>query len=147
MTDIGQTDSTSRRIIRACALTMVFLILGLVIFLWLRHGYLKEYKGIEGEIDRLQMALYTVGGSALVAVIGTLCAKACFPNEAARPRGVWACPLAAAALSLALMALAYVHLGVWPVGEKSILMVDMHHQYAPLMSELRHMLIEGADFS
>ena len=145
MTDIQHTDNTSRRIIRACALTMVFLALGLVVFLWLRHGFLKEYEGVQ--VNTLQMALYTVGGSALVALIGTLCVKACLPTGETRPRGVWACPLAAAGLGLAVMALAYVHLGVWPVGDKSILMVDMHHQYAPLMSELRHMLIEGADFT
>ena len=145
MTDIEHTEVTSRRIIRACALTMTFLMLGLVVFLWLRHGYLKEYEGVQ--MNTLQMALYTVGGSALIAALGTLYAKACFPFGESRPRSVWACPLAAAGLGLALMALAYVHLGVWPVGDKSILMVDMHHQYAPLMSELRHMLIEGADFS
>ncbi len=145
MTDIQRTDNTSRRIIRACALTMAFLLLGLVLFLWLRHGFLQDNKGLE--INRLQMALYTVGGSALVAAIGTLCVKACMPDAESRPREWWACPLAAAGLSLAVMALAYVHLGVWPVGDKSILMVDMHHQYAPLMSELRHMLLEGAGFT
>ncbi len=147
MTGIQRTDNTSRCIIRACSLAMVFLALGLVVFLWLRHAFLQENGGVEGQVNTLQMALYTVGGSALVAAIGALCVKACLPMEESHPRGVWACPLAAAGLSLALMALAYVHLGVWPVGDKSILMVDMHHQYAPLMSELRHMLIEGADFT
>lgn len=147
MTDIQRTDRSSRRIIRACALTMVFLALGLVVFLWLRHAFLQENGGVEGQVNTLQMALYTVGGSALVALIGTLCVKACLPTGETRPRGVWACPLAAAGLGLALMSLAYVWLGVWPVGEKSILMVDMHHQYAPLLSELRHMFIEGADFT
>ncbi len=145
MTDIGKTDNTSRRIIRACALTLAFLVLGMGLFLWLRHGFLQENKGLE--INKLQMALYTVGGAALVAAIGTLCVKACMPNEESRPREWWACPLAAAGLGLAVMSLAYVVLGVWPVGDKSILMVDMHHQYAPLMSELRHMLLEGADFT
>lgn len=145
MTDIQRTDNTSRRIIRACALMMVFLMLGLVVFLWLRHGFLEEHKS--EQVNTLQMALYTVGGSALVAAIGALCVRACLPTGETRSRSVWACPLAAAGLSLALMALAYVHLGVWPVGDKSVLMVDMHHQYAPLLSELRHMLIEGADFS
>ena len=147
MTTIRPTDNTSRRIIRACALTMVFFLLGLAVFLWLRHGYLKEYKGIEQEINSLQMTLYTVGGSIAAAVIGMLCVKACLPNDEARPCSVWRIPLAAAGLSLALMSLAYVHLGVWPVGDKSILMVDMHHQYAPLMSELRYMLREGSSFT
>ncbi len=145
MTDIGHNDNTSRRIIRVCALTMAFLMLGLVVFLWLRHSYLTDFEGTQD--NTLQMALYTVGGSALIAALGVLCARACFPWGETRPRSVWACPLAAAGLGFALMALAYVHLGVWPVGDKSILMVDMHHQYAPLMSELRHMFIEGADFT
>ncbi len=145
MTDL-QRENTSRRIVRACALVMIFLLLGLAVFLWLRHAYLSENSHMD-EINSLQMALYTVGGGALVALLGTLCVKACLPFEESRPRGVWACPLAAAGLGLALMSLAYVTLGVWPVGDKSILMVDLHHQYAPLMSELRHMLIEGADFS
>ncbi len=143
MTDL-HTETTSRRIIRACALVMVFLMLGLAVFLWLRHGYLKE--NVDG-VNTLQMGLYTVGGGALIALLGALCVKACLPSEESRPRSVWACPLAAAGLGLALMSLAYVTLGVWPVGDKSILMVDMHHQYAPLLSELRHMFIEGADFS
>ena len=147
MTDIQRTDNSSRRIIRACALAMVFLAFGLVVFLWLRHAFLQENGGIGGQVNTLQMALYTVGGGALVAALGTLFAKACLPTEESRPRSVWACPLAAAGLGLALMSLAYVWLGVWPVGEKSILMVDMHHQYAPLLSELRNMFIEGADFT
>ncbi len=145
MGEYQRNDNSSRRIIDICALVLAFLGMAMGLFLWLRHGFLQDKTGVE--INRLQMALYTVGGAVLVAGLGALCAKVCMPNEESRPREWWACPLAAAGLSLAVMALAYVYLGVWPVGDKSILMVDMHHQYAPLMSELRYMLLEGADFS
>ncbi len=145
MFKIQQSEERSRRIIRVCALTMAFLLLGLLAFFFLRSGYLAEH--VTGAERGLAMTLYTVGGGVLLAALGVLWVRACLPDVASRPRGVWACPLAAAGLSLAVMSLAYVFLGVWPVGDKSILMVDMHHQYAPLLSELRHMLLEGADFS
>ncbi len=145
MTKIERTENTSRRIIQICALVLAFLGLAMGLFLLLRQEFLKEAAG--ATINKWQMTLYTVGGSALVAALGTLCARACLPSGNSRPREWWACPLAAAGLSLAVMSLAYVHLGVWPVGEKSILMVDMHHQYAPLMSELREMFLTGGNFT
>ncbi len=145
MTVIERTENSSQRIIRLCALVLAFLGLALGLFLLLRQNFLGESNG--EAINKWQMAWYTVGGSALVAALGVLCVRACLPSENSRPREWWACPLAAAGLGLAVMSLAYVHLGVWPVGGKSILMVDMHHQYAPLLSELRQMFIEGSDFS
>ena len=145
MTGIERTENTSQRIIRVCALVLTFLGLALGLFLLFRQYFLSDGDGTA--VNKLQMALYTVGSSALVAALGTLCVRACLPSASSRPREWWACPLAAAGLGLAVMSLAYVHLGVWPVGDKSILMVDMHHQYAPLLSELREMFIEGSAFS
>lgn len=52
-------------------------------------------------------------------------------------------PLLAGVLALAGMSLSYLWLGVWPFGEKSVMIVDMHHQYAPMLSELREMLLTG----
>lgn len=144
MTGIERTENSAQRIIRLCALALAFLGLALGLFLLLRQSFL----GDDGAaVNKLQLALYTVGGSALIAALGTLCVRACLPSDSSRPREWWACPLAAAGLGLAVMSLAYVHLGVWPVGDKSILMVDMHHQYAPLLSELRHMFREGSSFT
>lgn len=145
MTGIERTENSSQRIIRLCALALAFFGLALGLFLLLRQNFLSYSDGTA--INKWQMALYTVGGSALVAALGTLCVRACLPWDSSRPREWWACPLAAAGLGFAVMSLAYVHLGVWPVGDKSILMVDMHHQYAPLLSELRKMFIEGSAFS
>ena len=40
------------------------------------------------------------------------------------------------------MAAAYAHLGMWPVGTKTGMIVDMHHQYAPLLAQLRDRLLQ-----
>ncbi|MBQ4612503.1 MAG: YfhO family protein [Clostridia bacterium] len=134
----------SRQIIRVCSLVMAFIFITLGVFLWLRESYIKQYQSYEPNMT--QQVLFTLGGGVLVATIAVLWLKACMYTEK-KERGVWACPLAAAGLGLAIMSLAYVFLGVWPVGDKSILMVDMHHQYAPLLSELRDMFINGGSFT
>ncbi len=58
-------------------------------------------------------------------------------------RPVWFYPLMSGLLSAAAMCVAYSFVGMWPFGEKSAMMVDMHHQYAPLLSELRYDLLHG----
>ncbi len=65
-------------------------------------------------------------------------------NRDVKPeRPVWFYPLMSGLLSLAAMCVAYSFVGMWPFGEKSAMMVDMHHQYAPLLSELRYDLLHG----
>ena len=49
----------------------------------------------------------------------------------------WFYPLMSGLLSLGSMFVAYSFLGMWPLGEKTGMVVDMHHQYAPLLSGLR----------
>ena len=90
----------------------------------------------------LQVLLYSLGGATLLGGLG-LFAAAGFGRTEESERSAWLCPLVAGGLGLALFLLAYIFLGVWPVGIKSVMMVDMHHQYAPLLSELRAMLLEG----
>lgn len=55
----------------------------------------------------------------------------------------WFFPVLTGALSLWVAVIAYICIGMWPVGEKSAMIVDMHHQYAPMLSQLRDMLING----
>ncbi len=55
----------------------------------------------------------------------------------------WFFPVMGGALTLVLASLAYVCMGMWPVGDKSAMIVDMHHQYAPMLSQLRDMLLNG----
>ncbi len=57
---------------------------------------------------------------------------------------VWYYPVMAGLLSLFVMCVAYSFVGMWPLGEKSAMMVDMHHQYAPLLAELRYDILHGA---
>ncbi len=64
-------------------------------------------------------------------------------GEIAPERPVWFYPLMAGLLSAGAMCVAYSFVGMWPFGEKSAMMVDMHHQYAPLLSELRYDLLHG----
>ena len=56
---------------------------------------------------------------------------------------VWYFPVLGGALTLIIAVLAYMCIGMWPVGEKCAMIVDMHHQYAPMLSQLRDMLLHG----
>ena len=60
-----------------------------------------------------------------------------------RHRKRWFFPVISGLLGMFCMTLAYAYLGVWPLGESSVLTVDMHHQYAPLLAQLRDMIING----
>ncbi len=64
-------------------------------------------------------------------------------QDVAKERPVWFYPLMSGLLSVAAMCVAYSFVGMWPFGEKSAMMVDMHHQYAPLLAELRYDLLHG----
>ncbi len=55
----------------------------------------------------------------------------------------WVFPVFSGALTLLLMVTAYMGIGMWPVGEKSAMIVDMHHQYAPMLAQLRDMILHG----
>lgn len=44
-------------------------------------------------------------------------------------------------MALIIAAIAFAFLGVSPFGEKSTMIVDMHHQYAPLLAQLRERII------
>ena len=55
----------------------------------------------------------------------------------------WVCPVAAGLLALLGAVLAYLFLGVWPIGDKSVMIVDLHQQYGPLLVQLRDMLLHG----
>ena len=97
------------------------------------------------EAALLQKAMYVLCSSLVLAGVGTFALSAWYGQESKSTR--WTCPLAAAGLSLALYFVAYCFLGVWPIGPKSVMVVDMHHQYAPLLSELRDMLLNGRGFT
>ena len=64
-------------------------------------------------------------------------------HETPKERPVWFYPVLSGVLSLIAMCVAYSFIGMWPFGEKSGMMVDMHHQYAPLLSGLRDNILTG----
>ncbi len=66
-------------------------------------------------------------------------------GDVKKERPVWFYPLMSGLLSVAAMCVAYSFVGMWPFGEKSAMMVDMHHQYAPLLAELRYDLLHGGN--
>ena len=66
-------------------------------------------------------------------------------GDARSERPVWFYPVVSGILSVATMCVAYSFVGMWPFGEKSAMMVDMHHQYAPLLAELRYDILHGAN--
>ncbi|MBQ1950345.1 MAG: YfhO family protein [Clostridia bacterium] len=129
-------ETTARRLSRLCRLLVLFLTLAVGGF-YILHALHRP----EGTL--WQQALYTIGGAVLPAAL--LTATAAFwtqPLQRAVP--TWLCPAVAAGISLYLFCMAYIYLGVWPVGHKSVMLVDMHHQYAPLLNELRSLFIEGS---
>ncbi len=95
--------------------------------------------------NEAQQLIYPLGlGLLLAGLLTATLSAAVWKNEEERP--VWYYPVAAALLTLCGLGLAYVFLGIWPVGDETCLIVDMHHQYAPLLAKLRTMLLGGDSF-
>ena len=138
-------DEKSMRVLRYAILFILFLTLTLVGFFALRAWHAPAMPP-EGYASTGQNGLFTVGAGMLVAGVITAAVAAFDPTQKAQ-RSVWFYPLLAGGLGLVLYILGYAFLGVWPIGDKTILTVDMHHQYAPLLSELRYMMLNGGNAS
>lgn len=133
-------EERASRFIRLCLLILGFLGAALGVFL-----LLYQDTAIGG--TRVSRAVYLIGGAMLLAGLLTRWLTVLRTPEEPRTRRAWYCPLMAALLTLAVALLAYAYLGIWPLGDKTVMVVDMHHQYAPLLSELRSMLLEGGSFT
>ena len=144
-----EADRVAVRIVRWGLLAITFLVILLLVFCALDRWHVIQMPAGE-DATEAQKGLYTLMGAALLAAMAVTAIAAWHPLRDATPmrRTKWFCPLTAAVLAVGIFCIGYVFLGVYPVGSKSILMVDLHHQYAPLLSELRYMLTEGKlDFS
>lgn len=141
-----EEDRVAARVVRWGLLIILFLLLTLLAFYALDRWFVPEMPAGE-EATAAQKAVYPLLSAALLAVLTTTVVAAWRPLKDATPlrRTVGFAPLMAGALALLIFCLGYVFLGVYPLGGKSILMVDLHHQYAPLLSELRHMVLQGGD--
>ena len=139
-------DKETKKVLRNGGLFLLFLVLTLACFFTLKAGHAPDASS-GGSATYAQYVLFTLGGAVLLAGLATWTVAAATGTKPVDQRPVWHAPLLAGGLGLALMILGYFFIGVWPVGDKTVLTVDMHHQYAPLLSELRHMLLNGGDFT
>lgn len=137
MKALRPAEELNRRLTRACIL--------LVLFLALTVGTFFALSGwTEGRVGGTfaSRATFQLGGAVLLALL-TVRWMVSTRQWSPPRRAWWYCPLVAAGVSVCLLGLSYAYLGVWPLGEKSVMLVDMHHQYAPLFSELRDILLHG----
>lgn len=133
---------SSASVIRAIILVLLFLSLTCLLFLGFRQDEVLE--------SELQAALYPLGAALVLAslAVAWLWMQTANPNQRLHLSGRarrWMYPVIAGVLGLTCMTLAYLYLGVWPVGDRSVMIVDMHHQYAPLLAKLRDMLLHGGN--
>ncbi len=144
-------DSRASRIFRQSILPiLVALCFAAIAFVFLWSFRKWETMGIDIEAATWPaQKLLCCGGLALIlggpvyALLRELMRE---KDEPMRERPVWFYPVMSGVLSLAAMFVAYSFIGMWPFGEKTGMMVDMHHQYAPLLSGLRDNILTG-DFS
>ncbi len=141
-------DRVAARILRLAVLAILCVVLLLVSFYAIDRWHTPQMPAGE-DATTLQVVLYGLMGGALLSGLATAAIAAWHPLKDATKiqRDRWFAPMMSGAIALGLICIGYIFLGVFPIGNKSILMVDMHHQYAPLLSELRYMLLNGGDLS
>lgn len=135
---MNKTSYSIEKIIRMLILAIVFVSLTCLLFL--------GFKGDTQLTSSNQKLFYSLGISALLSGLVTLMLSVQIGDSQTVKRKRWFYPLMAGLLGLVGMLLAYIYLGVWPVGDKSVLCVDMYAQYAPLMARLRDMILHGGNF-
>ena len=92
----------------------------------------------------LQKIVFPLGISLLLSGLVTLLFYIQLDDrQEARKKGPLFYPIFSGVLAVICMFLALSYMGVYPVGERSTMIVDMHHQYAPLLSLLKDRLLHG----
>lgn len=132
------TASVARTVI----LAVLFVSLTALLFLGFRQDKVLE--------SDAQMVLYPLGMALVLAslAVAWLWMQSADPHQRLNlsPRARrWMYPVISGVLALTCMVIAYMYLGIWPVGERSAMIVDMHHQYGPLLARLRDMILNGGD--
>ncbi len=142
----SKTSSAASKTLATLVLSVLFAVL---VFLLMWGTGDINLTGIDASTTAgmAQKALCCGGIAALLGLLLYLVTRESLRErgEAPAERPAWFYPVMAGFLSLAAMAVAYSFLGMWPFGEKSAMMVDMHHQYAPLLSELRYDILNGGN--
>ena len=132
----------TQKLVRSLLLVILFLVLAIFLYVFLRKDDTLTFEA--------QRILYPIGMALLLSALVTLwLAVQINPAEKKRRRGWFEhtlmFPLLAGALAMVCTLLAYFYLGIWPVGDKTVIIVDMHHQYAPLLAQLREMILSGGN--
>lgn len=83
--------------------------------------------------------LAALAGSLLCVLSNAISGNGIAPED--RPN--WYYPVMSGFLSLGAMCVAYTFVGMWPFGTETGMVVDMHHQYAPLLAGLRDNILTG----
>ncbi len=113
-------------------------------FVLIAGGLFMLLRGAEQLVTPAQQFLFPVGFALLVAGLVSLwLAMRLRILSADTGEDKWFYPCFAALLALVGMTLAYAWLGMWPIGDRSAMIVDMHHQYAPLLAQLKKMILSG----
>ncbi len=137
------SESTSKKIL-ACAMTLFFCVM-VFMLLW---GFGKfDLTGINTDTSTgLAQKIACCAGISLLLGAMLLVLFLEYLRDSDSPveeKPGWFYPVISGFLSLAVMCVAYSFVGMWPMGEKTGMIVDMHHQYAPLMSGLRDAILGG----
>lgn len=130
-----KTSVSQTGILRMIILLIVFLSLTCLLYLGFRQDAQLTFTS--------QKLVFSLGLGALLAGIATALLTIQMGDVPFTQKKWWFYPLISALLGFCIMSLAYVYLGVWPFGDRSVMIVDMHHQYAPLLAKLKTMLING----
>lgn len=137
------SENTSRKIL-AGAMTLFFCVI-LFILLWgfgkfdLTGINIDTPAGLAQKVACCAGISLLLGGMLLVLFLEYLRDA----NTPVEEKPAWFYPVVSAFLSLAVMCVAYSFVGMWPMGEKTGMIVDMHHQYAPLLAGLREHILSG----
>ncbi len=117
-------------------LALIFLSLTLLLYLGFRTD--------KALTTSLQKIVFPLGISLLLSGLVTLLFYIQLDDrQEARKKGPLFYPIFSGVLAVICMFLALSYMGVYPVGERSTMIVDMHHQYAPLLSLLKDRLLHG----
>ena len=124
---------------------ILFLVVVGVVVGILASVFIGEAVGNDLPKEGARRQVYILGFAALIAALAVVWLSEAMRGPRERPAGRprWFFPLMAGLLTLVGMILVYTLLGMWPLGDKTALIVDMYHQYAPFMAKLRDILLNG----
>lgn len=131
-----KTADSKAKAVQGGFLALIFLSLTLLLYLGFRSDDVLT--------TPLQKIVYPLGISVLLSGLVTLLLYLQLEgSRTGKKRGPFFYPVFAGVLALVGMFLALCYMGVAPVGDRSTMVVDMHHQYAPLLANLRERLLHG----